>query len=550
MDQRAVTEKNPDAQEAIRRWDELKQADGRVQWEQDAEDIARLIRPQRGGFGLSNPADRIMEKPLNSEPVLAQSSFAAGIYAGITNPATRWGGFETGDEDLNKWQPMAEWNDLVTRRVMASFAPSVSPFYSSTFQVYSDIAAFGNAAGYDEIQPAQRRFLDVTVSLAAVVVDVDAHGRVIEAVRRFYLTPRAAVREFRKDQLPAKIIDMAQKGLTEKFAFYQHVKRNESFERNALGPRGKTWLSVTACEVDTSLVRKSGYDEMPFYFPRWDVDSGMVMGTGPGFIALPSARQVQLMDAATIRAAQQAADPTLLAPDRDAWPLNGRIAPGQTIYGGVDPRGNTLVKPLDRVGDIGLTAEEKAQKMEAVKNAFHYALMTLTGRTGINDEETRIMEEARLRNWAPHADRIMEEYAAPKMERRFRMLWRAGQLPPPPEGLPANTALRTRYQSAAQAAMQAREGRAIRQFLDDLSPLAEAKPRLMDRLNEDELVEALHDASPSLPASILRSREEADQLAEARAERQEQAQAMQMAEQGAGIMRDLGQAAGAAGMVQ
>ena len=198
---------HPAAEEAIQRWGELKST--RAFHEPDWEDIARLIRPQRGGFSMSRPENREMEKPLSSEPIMAQSSFASGIYASITNPANRWAGLETPDPEFNAWKPMAEWNDLATRRVLQSLAPTVSPFYSATFQAYSDIAAFGNAAGYDEIDLGKRKFVDVTMSLAEVVVDIDAHGRVNELVRKFTLTPRGAVREFGRDALPERVVEAA-----------------------------------------------------------------------------------------------------------------------------------------------------------------------------------------------------------------------------------------------------------------------------------------------------------------------------------------------------
>lgn len=105
---------------------------------------------------------------------------------------------------------------------------------------------------------------------------------------------------------------------------------------------------------------------------------------------------------------------------------------------------------------IGLTIEEKRAKVEEIKNAFHYSIMSLQGRTGLTPEETLIIEEARMREWVPHSDRIMEEYAARKVERRFRMLWRMGQIPVPPreaEGKP----MQVRNTSAAQMAMKARE---------------------------------------------------------------------------------------------
>lgn len=538
-------ERHPLAEAAIRRWSELKTA--RTRHEQDWEEIARLIRPQRGGFSLTSPGDRDMVKALSSEPIQAQASFAAGIYAGLTNPASRWFGFETPDTDLNAWQPMAAWADDVTNRVFRSLAPSLSSFYPATFQAYSDLAAFGNAAGYDELDLDRRRFLDVTVSLAEVVFDIDGWGRVWEWLRRFELTPRAAVALFRgRGELPPKIHELAEKGDTGKIVFYHHILPNADWSRGRLGVAGKPVQSVYACELDRWLVSRRGYDEMPCYAPRWDVDSGETCGTGPGFVALASARAVHQMEAATLRAAQFAADPTILAPERDSWTLNGTVRPGEIVYGGLDVRGNPALRPLQVNGGIGLTVEEKRAKIEEIKNAFHYAIMSLQGRTGLTPEETLIIEEARMREWAPHSDRIMEEYAARKIERRFRQLWRAGQLPPPPkeaEGLP----LQVRYTSAAQLAMKAREGTAIVQFLQNLGPLAQTNPRYLERLDPDATLEALHAASPSLPARILRSREDADRIAQARDQQAQMAQLAQMAQPMAGALKD---AAGAAALMQ
>lgn len=536
---------HPRAVAAIERWQELKT--DRARHERDWEEIARFIRPQRGGFGLSDPTLRKMEKPLSSEPIQAGMSFASGLYANLTNPASRWFGFQTPDEDFNKWQPMAEWRDIVTRRTYNSFGPSLSSFYPATFQAYSDIAAFGNAAAYDEFNPAERRFMDVTLSLAEVVCDVDAWGRVWEWVRKVTLTPRQAVDRFRgRGELPARIHELAEKGDNCSLTFYHHILPNRDWRAGRIGPRGKPVLSVHVCEEDRWLVSEAGYDEMPCYFPRWDVDSGHICGTGPGFVALASARAVHQMEAAELKALQYAADPTLLAPTREDWPLNARIRPGAIVHGGTDIRGNQMLRPLQTGSAVQLTAGVKQAKIEEIKNAFHYAIMSLQGRTGVTVQESMIMEEARTREWAPHSDRIMEEYAAPKVERRFRQLWRMGQLPPPPKeaaGLP----LQIHYTSAAQMAMQAREGMAIVQFLANIGPLAQANPRYMDRLDPDATIEALHEASPSLPARILRPREDADQLAQARAQQAQLAQMAQMAGPVAGAVKD---AAAAGQMMQ
>jgi len=525
---------------AERRWTELKT--DRYWHEQCWEDIARLFRPQRGGFRLHYPSKRQMEKPLSSAPIHAQSNFAAGLYGTLTNPANRWFGMKTNDKALNHWQPAKVWLDKVTDRILASFLPSVSPFYSSAMQVYGDLASFGNACQYDEVVPDERKIMDVALSLAEVCYDIDGFGQVVEVVRKFLLTPAQALGRFRKtgDYLPEKIRELAEKGDTAKITFFTHVLKNEGWRKGMLGPKGKRWSSITTCECERALVRVSGYNDMPFDCPRWDVDTGQIYGVGQAYIALASARTHNRMQDATIRAAQRAADPTLLAPDRGDWPLNGKISPGAVVYGAVDMQGRALLRPLDTVGAVNLTLQEKQALMEETKDAFHYSLMSLAGRTGMTATEIMTINEERQRLWAPHQGRIQEEYLATKIGRRFSMLWAAGQIPPPPEGM-EGADLQVDYLSAAAAAQRSVEGNATMRIIQDIAPLIQIKPRLADRINEDDLLEVLADARGA-PGRIFRSREEADEL---QAKREQQQQAMQMmaaAQTAGGVMKDGAQA--------
>ncbi len=531
-------EKHPAWDEAARRWSEMKSersADERL-W----EDIARLIRPQRGGFSQDNPAGRIDEKPLSSAPIHAQSNFAAGLYGTLTNPASRWFGLATDDPDLNMFQPVRQWLDTVEARIFASFSPAVSPFYTASTQVFGDLAAFGNAANYDEMVEDERRILDVTVSLADVCFDIDGWGRVAEVVRRFRLKPAAAMSLFGAERLPGKVAELAQKGDQGLILFFQHVLKNDGWRQGMLGARGKPWASRTVCEVEGSLIREAGYAEMPFHCPRWDVDTGRTYGTGPGFVALPSARTHMRMDEATIRAAQRQADPTILAPDRGDWPLNGRFRPGTVVYGAINMRGDPMVRPMDLTGGFSLTLQEKQQKLEEIRDAFHYSLMNLSGRTGMTATEVMTIDEERQRLWAPHQGRVQEEYSAPKVGRRFGMLWRQGQVPPPPPEL-EKRALQVTYRSAAAAAQRSTEGNAALRIIQDIAPLLQIKPRLADRLDDDGLLETLMEARGA-PARMVRSREDADRLAAERQQQQQAMMALQAAQAGAGALKDGAQA--------
>lgn len=549
MKEQAITSQHPEALETRTRWDELKQE--RSPFEAEWQDIARLIRGQRDNLiSTTDPRGLRTKLALTSVPIIAQTNFAAELYGTLTNPANRWHALVADDPDLAKWKPMKDWQDQVTERVLASFRPSASSFYSAAIQIYSDIVSYGTGAQYDEVRHDEGKILDVTLSLGEVVFDIDAFGRVCECVRKFHLKPRAAAQMFSKqyENLPAKIREGAEKGSNDTFVFFQHVKPNRDWQRGKLGASGKRWASLYVCEVDDTLVRRSGYDEMPFHAPRWSVESGKVYGRGVGSIALPAVRVMNRMQDANIRAGQKAADPALLAPNKEDWGLSGQVRPGHTLYGGVNYRGERMIHALDNFSATGLTLEMQQQVASEIQDAFQWSLLTLANRTGLSDIETLEQQERHMRMSAPNHGRIQEEYLAPKIARRFSLLWRHGQLPPPPEGIPQGAGLQVQYQSAAAQAQKSAEGAAVMRVLSDVAVLGQIDPakmaRAADRISTDDVLEVLIEARGG-PSRILVSREDADAAGQQRAQQAQLQQAMEMAQAGGAVAKDMAQAAGA-----
>lgn len=260
-------------------------------------------------------------------------------------------------------------------------------------------------------------------------------------------------------------------------------------------------------------------------------------------IALPDARVLNLMDAANLKAGQNAADPTLLAPDRDTWTLNGQVRPGQVVYGGVNMQGQRLIQPLERVNGTGLTLEMAERRVENIRDAFHWSLMQMAQRSGLTATEVIERQEEKHRLMAPNMGRLQGEYLAPKIARRFALLWRAGQIPPPPpEAAQRGMGLRVKYTSAAAMAQRSAEGAAVVRLLADITPLVQmGKTRALDRVSEDDLIETLHEARGA-PARILRSREDADAIAAKRQEQEQAMMAIQAAQVGGGVVKDLASA--------
>ncbi len=533
---------------AQERWQDGKNE--RSHHEQDWEELAVYMRgPSRGGFVSAEPGRDRNIKALTSAPIIAQMNFSAGLYGTLVNPANKWMGLELGGYGSDKSQDVREWEALASRVILNSFKPAISPFYSQVMPLFHDISTFGNACDYDELEPGTRRIMDVTLSLAEVVYFIDAFGRVVELVRRMMLKPAQAADWMGYENLPPKLQEKAQARSQDKHAFFQHVGRNREYEARALGPNGRRYFSRICTEVENALIRTRGYDEMPFRTPRWDVDTGQTYGYGPGSVALPDGRIATRMDDAVIRSAQFNADPVKLAPDREVWPHTGVWRPGSTIYGAVNAQGNAMIRTIEKSPGVGLTQEQYAQRIENVKDAFFSNLMQLAGRSGMSATEVIERQEEKLRLMAPNIGRIQDEYLSPKIARRFQLLWRAGQIPPPPEGAKGRP-MNIVYQSGASMAQKSAEGAALSRLLQDVTPLVQMDPegkgrRILDRINADDMLEAFQEARGADPR-VLRSRQDADQAAEARQPQQDLAAGIDLAQGGARALRDVAAAEAAA----
>lgn len=533
------------AEKIVARYEELVAA--RRHYEPEWEDIARYIDPRRKGFSSGgDPARRNMRGVYTSKPITARSNLTATIHSTLSGPANRFFQLRIPDEDKMKFQPVKLWLDHACTVMRRSLRPSVSAFYSTALTVYGDDVTFGNATDWDEIRPKERRIVDRAFSIAEVVIDTDIHGGLVEWVRRYKATGPQLAREYGPEILPENVRAAADNGdATALFDIVHAVHPNDDYRAGMFGPKGKPWLSSYVLEEGPTLLRQEGYQEMPARYPRWFTDAGETYGRGQGYFALPSARGVNMMEAANIKNGQRAADPTLLAASERNFKRRPQMIPGATIFGGISQTsGRRLIDELGAPRQAPFGVEMTDRKIAEIEDVFHHGLVQLAGRTGLHPLEVMERSEEKMRLLAPYLGNIQNEWLAPKLERRFAMLWRAGQiLPPPPEM--GGDPLEVEFTSIAAMAIKAAEGAATVRFLQDLTPMAQlsqaAAERLADRIDPDGVAEVLQEAR-GVPARVLRSKDEADAIGAARAQRQQMMQAAELAPNVAGAMKDMAEA--------
>ena len=506
------------ADQLIQHWNKLKGE--RSQFERTWQDISDYIRPLRSDFlSTRSPGERRNQRIFDSTAPMSSANFAGGIYGMMTSPANRWLALKLQDDELNDYDPVRDWLYEVETRIFHSFGPQVSRFYSVLPALYEDLACFGTAVFYSEDVPGSGRINDQVRPLSECVVAESAFGDVDTVYRKFNLTGRQALEMFPQG-LSAASRSRAEKEPLGLISFVHCVYPNTDYRGDKLSKTERPFLSTYVEEESRHTVAESGYFELPYQVPRWSQAAGEIYGRGIGEQVLPDVKMLNRMDETAIKVAQKEADPPLAAPDEGVIKA-ARTWPGGITYGAVDQQGNQLLKPLYTGGNPRLTLEMMEQKRNSVREAYYFSLMQMLGSPNMTATEWLGRQEEKLRLLGPNLGRIQSEFLSPLVNRRFGILLRAGQLPPPPEEIQGQ-ALKIEYVSPLARAQMAGEAQSVSRVLQTIGGIAAIDPAMaqeaMDNIDVDEAVQVVG-TGYALPAKVLRGKE---QVAELRGERQKQ----------------------------
>lgn len=233
-------------------------------------------------------------------------------------------------------------------------------------------------------------------------------------------------------------------------------------------------------------------------------------------------------------------DPPLLAPG--ALKRHVRAAPGEVVSDPGYGQSNGL-KPLYEVNFgpavqyVQAEINQIALRLEDVMMANIFANMSLETRpAGMTMTEYMDRRRRSAELMGPTVSSYEPRVLDPLIERVFLLLDEAGMLPLPPEGLSEWAALNVSYQSPMAQMLEQSGAVAAGQFLEQVTPLAQVAPEIFDKIDTDQMVDEMAQRL-GVPASIIRSDEQAaairQQRAEAQAAQQAQAEALIQTEQAA-----------------
>ncbi|MEM6577951.1 MAG: portal protein [Pseudomonadota bacterium] len=526
------------AGKTIERWSELYTL--RSSYDTEREEIARLFQPYSSHFLSHNaqttPPGRNL---ITSHGLIVMQNVSPQVYGAMNNPTNNW--FEIGpaDEDLRKDPQVKAWSDLANARLRKSFTTAMSGFYWQTVQYLSTILTFGDACMYDELRAGKGRILDLTIPSHEFCIALDDDGRVVEVVRRWGEKPAEALRKFGADSLPDKVADLVETSPDSKIYFVHRAVLNGEYIPGSgkLNLSSRPVLSVTACEMERHLVRQRGYYEMPFQFAAWSRESGQSYGRGVAHNALFAARKLAMHENMVQKGAALAVDPPIGHPGGRQHQNFQKLAPGRAMAGAISRNGTQLVRPVHTYSGLPVGQAEIERAVEELRDASLFSALTVIGRTGMSDLETLEFSEQRLRQMAPWVAGIFDQFHVPKIERRYRMLRRAGQIDPPP-AMMSGQPLVVRATSAFDLAHRHSEAVSARRLLDDITAATGIAPDAADTFDHDAYARIMVQGRGA-PSGLIRDQDDIDAIRAARADAARAREVAELAPGAARAARDL-----------
>ena len=513
-------------------------------FEQQWNQVVERVLPRHPGFdrGKHIPGTVRTSKIYDATAALALRHFAAAMDSMVTPRTQIWHKLTTEDPAIRENPRVKAYLEEVTKslfamryRWKAGFAPQIGESYLS-------MGAFGSGGMMIEDVIERRGARYKFIPMQRLYFAESDEGIVDKAYMCWEMTVRQAAQKFGRNNLPQNLRNLLEREPEKCFNFLHVVQprgdRDPSKVDGLNMPYESLWIVLEGSEI----VQKGGFRTFPVAVGRFYAGDDSQYGAGPAMDVLPDINMVNEMERTNIKGAQKAVDPPLLLPEDGA--LEGfDLRSGSLNWGGLNDRGEALVKTLDSGQRIDIGIDYTNQKREVINLAFYVTLFQiLTDAPQMT--ATEVLQRAQEKGvlLAPTMGRVQSEMLGPTIERELDIAFHAGLLPEMPEELiESGGSVMIEFDSPLNRAMRAEEGTAVLRWSEASAPFLQIDPSAAKVMNSKEIVRGLADVF-SVPSKFVNTEED---VAESDAIAQQQAQAaalLQAAPVAAGAAKDLADA--------
>jgi hypothetical protein len=404
-----------------------------------------------------------------------------------------------------------------------------------------------------------------------ICVDEGKNGFVDTVFIEFRLSIRQAVIEYGLETLSKESQKMFLDGQGKtKIKILQAVEPRVDRDPYGFGVSNMPYASIHIEVEQKTVLRESGFADMPVYVTRFWKAMGEKYGRSPGMNALPDILEANALREAMIIANEKTLDPPLVVHD------NGALGGGKidtsagainvlSLSGRVGPQGMKPVEPLYTVGELSDSNARSQELREIISNHFFIdRLLDLNNETRMTLGETNIRNDLRGQSLGTVYSRQIAELFIPLVEFVFNVLLMRGLLGVVqgsdeerallsegiqplyiPDAVLAlmrggKNAYDIKFISPAARIMKAEEMQGIQQAVELITPLVGDAPEILDNFNWDNLLDSVIENSGA-PRKILNDTVTIQNIRANRAQQQQAMAQLEAAKTQSEIARNAGQ---------
>ena len=504
----------------------------RASWLAVWREIAQHQRPRafRENLTETNKGTTKHEKVINSVPLDAQRTLAAGMMSGITSPSRPWFRLTLPDPKINELPAVKAW--LADAERILRDAMSKSNFYKGLHGVYSDLGPFGTSAMYVE-EDEEDGLRTYNFPIGSYCLAAGPRGNIDTIFRELSLTVSQLVRLFGVENCSTAVQGMHKgRNLDARIAVVQVIQPNADMELGRLGAGGMGWSSCWFESAGDKPLREAGYEEFPVMCPRWEVTGEDVYGFGPGWQAQGDCKALQQLEKRGAQAAEKIVNPPMQVP---ASLKNSPVSllPGAEIYVPETSTGQ-VVRPAIEINPNAITVfmSQKSEHEGRIKRSYFADLWLMLSESDGQMTAREVIErrEEKLLQLGTVLESLADELLDPVIARVLAILFRRGLLPPPPREI-QGMEMRVEYISIMAQAQKLLGTTGVERLVSFVGGIAALDPTVLDNLDIDEIINQYANML-GVPPQSVRPKEVTAAIRKARATAQaQQQQLMAQAEQ-------------------
>lgn len=498
----------------IKRFDTIKS--NRATWEAHWQECADYCLPQKAIVTNTRaPGTKLKTDIYDSTAVDSVPIIASGLHSYMTNPSSRWFALTMKNKALMEYAEVKRWlresEDTIFDALNNSNFNEVIPEW------YVDFSVFGNSCLYEE-EDFEDDVCFYARPIAEIYILVNERGKIDTVYREFMFTARQAYQMW-GNNAGQKVLDLMEANKVEETIRFLHiVLPREDRDVRKKDARNMAFSSLYIEPQFRKVLSEGGYEEFPFFIPRFYKVSDSEYAYSPASMALADIKMLNQMSKTTLKGAQKAIDPPIVLP-HDGFLLPFKTSAGSINYklqGSPDER----IETLDIKREIGLGLEMENQRRQRIERAFFVDLFLMLAT--IPDKQrtaTEIMERVneRMMILGPALGRLMKTLSG-MIVRTFNILNRNYKIPQAPEIIQGQE-YKIEYISPLAKAQRASELKSITDLMIAVKAMAEIEPTTLDNFDFDRATKRISEITYT--SDLLRSDEEIKQIRTSRAEQQQ-----------------------------